>query len=185
MANSSAVFQDALALDNGAERSVTFSDGVCETAAVLRLYLQLVVHGTLPMEGYLPHMRELALFLSKWDCQRAMRHMLSLLENAVRRHAVQAHHAFIVAANADHPDVCALILASVPDATWSAPKGVQADPLWSPPGESVWNPTWFNQVMYACLPKQYLFALARAYGKGDCSKLASKFERYIKLIPDM
>lgn len=59
----STVFQNALGLDDGSERKVTFTDSEYETAAVLRLFLQLVIHGTLVMEGYMPNMKELALFI--------------------------------------------------------------------------------------------------------------------------
>ncbi|KLT38554.1 hypothetical protein CC85DRAFT_289407 [Cutaneotrichosporon oleaginosum] len=181
----SAVFEGAQGLDSDTERSITLFDSTIETAEVVRLFLHLVVHGKIALEGYMPHVKELVLFLGKWDCERAKRHLLAKLENAVHRGAVQAHIAWLVGANADDPEICRIVLATYPDATWVAPKVQDGNLLWSTPGDSAWSPASWNRGFWEDAPKKYLFALARAYGKGDCSKLASEFERYIKVISEI
>lgn len=63
---------------------ITFTDPAYETAAVLSLYLQLVSSGNLTIHRHLPHWKELAVFLDKWDCKQPLQLLCSTLGMAVQ-----------------------------------------------------------------------------------------------------
>lgn len=119
-ADTSSVFRDAHELSDGGTPDVdgvrykmSLYDQTIETADVVRLYLDLAVEGRLEMvDGSIPHMKELAHFLDKWNCKQAQRIMCFSLEGAEPNGKVDSYDAFIIAALAGDIQLCAQVLRS-------------------------------------------------------------------------
>lgn len=187
------MFRDALSLPSGGDTSpspnITLLDPGFETASVFRLYLRLVHQGRITFEKHLPHVKELFLFLRKWDCEPAFNTLSAHLEIAVRRKEVYGSDAFLAAAHQDDVNLCQLILTVMWDETWrhiDAHPGRQTmRPGCNKDKESVWNPHHWEASMWASgIPQRYLFALACSYGETiyHLTDLPDKFRKYLDLI---
>ncbi|BEI93579.1 uncharacterized protein CcaverHIS019_0600380 [Cutaneotrichosporon cavernicola] len=187
--SSSSVFRNAHSVAGESDLKIVFMDPLCETAAVIHLYLSLVVEGRLVTLYNLPFVKELAIFLDKYGCDQARSFMCSRIENAVLKGEIDAHAGFLVAANASNIPLCRLILVRQANHTWKRDKGRGSDELIAGmAGKNVWDSNyWPASTWNSGIPQAYLFALARAYGSCDMSSdnsLADEFEHYLNLITD-
>ncbi|BEJ16640.1 hypothetical protein CspHIS471_0600410 [Cutaneotrichosporon sp. HIS471] len=185
--SSSSVFHNAHSVVDGSDPKVALMDRVCESAAVFRLYLRLVVEGRLVISRHLPFVKELAIFLDKYGCDQARNFMCSKIENAVRKGEIDAHSGFLVAANASNIPLCRLILVLQAKDIWPSVQGGDSNnSIDGTVGKNVWDSNyWPASTWNSGISRAYLFALARAYG--SCARLpdkslADEFERYLRLI---
>lgn len=157
----SSVFRDLRALpstgsrcgcDSPGEQSITLVDPEFETAAVLRLLLHFITTGTLspspsspsssPSSGTytLEGVRELVLFLRKWEAGPTLSHVLLLVERAVTSNTACTLRAFTVAAASDDSPLVSVLLGRY-DAYFSQREEDVEEAERGVVGESVWNPT--------------------------------------------
>lgn len=144
------------------------------------------------MKKNLKHMKELANFLLKWDCEAALNTLSAHLDIAIRRKEVVGHEAFIVAATAGDVNLCHLVLSVMWQEKWSDADayGKSADPKVLSPlrgknGQNIWDPRYWPAYYWTCgIPHRYLFALSRAYGDNYLTEkgLADGFRYYIDLM---
>jgi hypothetical protein len=122
-------------------------------------------------------LQDLVIFLDKWDCDRLLRNLRNLLEIAVRRKECSAAKAFMVAATARDDYLCQLAFESC-SAQHGWPKGkdgLTKSLLAGGSGQRIWDPAHWPRWFFTSCPRDYLFALARAYGDGR------DFEQFITL----
>lgn len=166
------------------ELKLTFTDADFETAAVIRLFLNAAVKGNIRSHvfGNCADMRQLAMFVDKWDCEQVRRLMHSELEVSILRGWGSSFELFAVVAIAGDRDLCHLLVQKRAKETW--PKGSAGrlrHRMSARPGMSIWDPRgWGEDVWRLSIPQPYLFALCRAQGQGG--NLADEFEKYLKLI---
>ncbi|CAK9779438.1 hypothetical protein CC85DRAFT_305851 [Cutaneotrichosporon oleaginosum] len=183
--SSSAVLRNAHSVANGAKCKITFTDPDCETADIFRLFLGLASKGRLLAAWTLDPVRQLVMFLDKYECIQARRLFSSRFEIEIRRSGTRAHDLFLVAAAIGDTSLCRLILTRQAKQVWGKPReGTKAKPLDGTPGWCVWDCRHWPSSTWNCgVPNKYLFALARAFGQGGSSKpLADEFERYLGLV---
>lgn len=185
MPNPSPIFRDAHSHNKG-KHEFAFVDTTYETSPVLRLWLQLISQGHLPVSKTLPNFKALAIFLLKWEMESCLSNLSAHLEVAVRRKLVGATEAFIVAANAGDVGLCHLVLTIFWEAKWAItpPPRSSADCLSGTAGYSVWDPRYWSAGFWESVPQRYLFAVARAYGENTSDEedgLANVFKEYLEL----
>lgn len=167
---------------------MSFTDDEVETAEVFRAFLGLVQRAVLPHSIVKTWtIRDLVLFLQKWECTTALNIALMHLREYVRkldedaktlRQNAQTHrknaqtlrktapddHTAIIfwaAAQADDIATCTLVLTVFHSLEWGDHEGINYDkPL---AGASCWNPLSWDRWRRSILPERYAWALSRAY----------------------
>lgn len=159
--------------------SVHLLDATTETAAVFRLFLALIAHGTIEDNYYLPHTHLLAAFLRKWQCEVAHKHLLVLVTQAAIDKRVSALRAWAIGAAAQDRSMCGRLLYTCSFASWGpevSEGGARAE--WDAYGEggayrrdgheheegSMLDPYVWPMYMWTDVPPVWAMALARVYG---------------------
>lgn len=188
--------------------SITFFDAEFETAATLRLLLHFIIEGDLcprarplsttsaPSTPALPHppttytltgVRELVLFLRKWQASSTLSHALLVLERAVASGSVCALRTFIIAAEVGHADLISTLVRKH-DAFFTArDEEIEDVAEQGLVGVSVWEPTAWPLSMWTKCPSGYAVALARAWGEtragsSRVNAFPKAFERWLKEV---
>lgn len=146
-------------------RSVTFTD-VCESAAVLRLFLDFVVYAKLdiPDDGTtldsLQVVRALVLFLQKYECSGTLQLMLVCLRELVRQPSnVSPLAAFVAGATASDAFTCSVAL-DITDWTW---RMMDRHDLPAAPDANVFDPHHMPVAVWQLIPPMYTWALTTAW----------------------
>jgi hypothetical protein len=164
--DTSSVFRDARTIvpESPLVARITLLDPVIETAAVFRLFLDLV-HSGRPDCGYwMPHAPHLTPFLKKWGCDVALRHFFLWVKDEALSHSVSPLRAFAVLAAADQDMQAADVVKFCAFDTWSGPPPAEYDHGdWSLQGRDKLAPYHFPLYMFTDVPPAYTFALARAF----------------------
>ncbi|BEJ16642.1 hypothetical protein CspHIS471_0600430 [Cutaneotrichosporon sp. HIS471] len=189
----SKVFRDMYNLGDGTQEfSVTFTDREFETGSVIRLFLCAAVRGDIRSHvfGNCADMRELVMFVDKYDCEPIRRLIHSECEVSILRGWGGSLELFAVTAAADDRDLCHLLVQERGNETW--PRGNNGrlhHRMSARPGMSIWDVrSWPESAWRLGIPLQYQFALTRAHGQLSGStapaglSLADEFEKYLRLL---
>lgn len=180
--SSSSVFRNAAEL--GAQKqdqTVYFTDPDFETAATFRQFLALVTTGRVKnADKELLGMRELVLFLQKYDAVPAMRIVLLDIREQLQLNTVHPIKAFVVAAACD--DIVTSSLA-VETTSWVWNAGPETELAGGTPRAYSIDPFHIPYNLYLHIPPTYMWALMRAFGKERTTgrKVVGEFQRLVKL----
>ncbi|KLT42905.1 hypothetical protein CC85DRAFT_71847 [Cutaneotrichosporon oleaginosum] len=153
--------------------------GETDTAPVLRAFLALVSNGQVDLNPSLAGVRDLALFLHKWDCPAHIAHLLRAVQIGVLRGSVRGLAAFLLAGAVDDADTATVALAAPPQ-RWGDDGRVGGvlgrdclDPRgWPPAVQREWHD--FGSPTFG----RALICAFEDTG-GDRPRLASKFAEYL------
>jgi hypothetical protein len=172
------VLRSAAGLNTGDKR-IEFV-GRLETAKVFRASLGLISDGQVELPRDLAGVRNLGLFLQKWDCPAALSNPLRAVQVGVLRGSIWGVYAFILAAVV-HDQETAEVALGGPAHCW----GEEGGPVGGTLGRNcldprAWPSSLYGQLKGAGDPK-YAWALAWAFEDtgGDPSRLPAKFGEYL------
>ncbi|BEI90304.1 uncharacterized protein CcaverHIS019_0303740 [Cutaneotrichosporon cavernicola] len=165
------IFRNARRLAPPNNSRIRFTDPLCETGYVFRLFMTLAEKGQLDGVGqrgiFKVHVKlhQLFVFLRKWDCPG----LLAILQHSVSRlvdedRSLDRSRMFIVAALNGDSKFCRRILEMSATDTWGANRdGSPDDMIDAPTGTPIWEPhSWPVWFQLHC-PPLYAWALARAW----------------------
>lgn len=166
-------------------------DPELESAATFRQYLALVIDGRVKsFDKELEGLRQLVLFLAKWDCNPPTRIILLDIREQLRLGTVHPIKAFTVGAAADDPTTCALALETI---TWAWNAGPEDELAGGTTKALSTHPLHMPYNLWSLIPPSYMWALARAWGKcggggagvqtdKDLDKLGSLSAEFMRLL---